>query len=196
MHVSVSDERALIARARQGDANAIEHLVREHQGVAFRVAYLTLGSTEDAADITQEAFVKALRALHTYDDGRPFRPWLLRIVTNEARNARKAAGRRGNLAVRYAEVWGWQNEAASPERMAIATERRERLLAALDTLEERHRLALSLRYFLELSEEEMALVLRCRRGTVKSRLSRAMTRLRSVIRERFPELEADHELET
>ncbi len=188
-----SNEHALVVQAHRGDAYAYEELVRLHQDVAFRVAFLVLGKAEDAEDVIQEAFVKAFRALDKFDTSRSFRPWLLRIVTNEARNARKAAQRRAGLLVRCGEAWGHAQE-VSPEGRALDSERRKELLAALDLLKEEERLVISLRFFLGLSEQEMSGVLGCRRGTVKSRLSRSMNTLRKVIRQRFPQLEAVHEL--
>src|SRR5918995_4283341 len=87
-------DRDLVERARRGDHDAYEALVREHEQAAFRVAYVIVGSAADAEDVAQEAFVKAYRALGRFRSGAPFRPWLLRIVGNEARNHRRAAGRR------------------------------------------------------------------------------------------------------
>lgn len=198
MQSATADENALIVAALGGDVGSYEEIVRRYQGLAFRVAYLVVGTPEAAEDATQEAFVKAFQALARFDRQRPLRPWLLRIVANEARNARKAAGRRANLAVRYGETLSASPAAGSPaadspEGAALRGERRALLLTALKSLGPTERLVISLRYFLELSEEEMAEVLRCRRGTVKSRLSRSMARLRQMIRERFPELEMSHD---
>lgn len=83
----------LIARARQRDESAWETLVREHQQAAFRLAYLFLGDSDEASDVTQDAFIRAYRALARFDASRPFRPWLLAITANLARNRRRAAGR-------------------------------------------------------------------------------------------------------
>ena len=188
-----SDESALIAAARSGDVSSYEELVHLHQGLAFRVALMVLGKSDLAEDAVQEAFVKAYRALARFDVARPFRPWLLRIVGNEARNARKASVRRAGLATRYGEELRLTSGSDSPDRAAQENERKVRLLEALGSLDEDHRLVISLRYFLELSEQEMADVLKCRRGTVKSRLNRGMVRLRSVIREHFPDLDATND---
>src|SRR6185295_14006381 len=127
------DEAELVERARRGDLEAWETIVRTYQGIAFRTAYLLAGSAADAEEAAQDGFVKAHRALGRFRVGAPFRPWLLRIVANEA----------------------------------------------LNRLPERDRLVLACRYLLDLSEEETAAALACRRGTVKSRLARALERLRS-----------------
>ena len=89
-------------RARRGDEDAYEELVRAHQGIAFRTAYLLAGNAADAEEAAQDGFVKAYRALGRFRAGSPFRPWLLQIVANEARNRRRSSGRRAALALRAA----------------------------------------------------------------------------------------------
>ena len=168
-----------MARAKHGDSRAFEALVRRHQAAALRVAYSVGGG--DAEDSVQEAFVKAYRNLHRFRDGAPFRPWVLRIVANEASNARRSAGRRVHLAVRATTTGS--TVAGSPEEDVLVAKQREQLVAAMATLPERDRLVLAYRWFAELSEAEMADALGCRPGTVKSRLSRAHERLRAALAE-------------
>ena len=96
------DEKELVARAKRGDADAYGELVQIYQGIAFRTAYLVAGNASDAEEAAQDGFVKAYRALWRFRPGAPFKPWLLRIVANEARNRRRAAGRRAALALRAA----------------------------------------------------------------------------------------------
>ena len=174
-------EEGLVERARQGDAAAYEELVQTYQGIAFRTAYLLAGSAADAEDAAQEAFVKAYRALGRFRRGAPFRPWLLQIVANEARNRRRSSGRRANLALRVAAEKDSGDAAPSPEAALIDAERRDVLLEALNRLREEDRLVLACRYFLELSEEETAETLGWRRGTVKSRHFRALERMRAEL---------------
>jgi len=157
---------------------AYERLVRGHETAAFRTAYLITGDASEAEDAAQEAFVKAYRALGGFRAGAPFRPWLLAVVANEARNRRKAARRRAGLVLRAAEGDVSGGTGPSPEAAVVAAERRDELLAALGDLREDDRLVIGSRYFLELSEAETAAALGCARGTVKSRLSRALGRLR------------------
>ena len=157
--------------------------MRAHQAIACRVACLAGGSAADAEEAAQEGFVKAWRALPRFRTGAPFRPWLLAIVANEARNRRRAAGRRAGLALRAAEQAEHASGAGvSPETLVLASAQRQALLAALGALDERDRSVLTCRYLLELSEEETAAALGCRRGTVKSRTSRALERLRAHAR--------------
>lgn len=172
-------EDDLVAQAKLGDTRAYGALIQEHQTIAFRTAYLITASAADAEDAVQEAAVKAYRALGRFRAGKPFRPWLLAIVANEARNRRRSAGRRERLALRAAEDPLSGGAVPSPEAAILEAEQRAELLAAVDELREEDRLAIACRYFLGLSEEETASALGWRRGTVKSRTSRALDRLRA-----------------
>jgi len=174
-----------VARVRGGDADAYAELVRRHAPIARRTAVL-LGAGADADDVVQEGFVKAYRALGTFRDGAEFRPWLLRIVANEARNAHRSAVRRGareeNAAVLDADLLHRAGDAADPAQAVLLADRRVGLLAALRGLPEPHRLVVTCRYLLDLDESETATVLGWPRGTVKSRLHRALGRLRAELR--------------
>jgi RNA polymerase sigma factor (sigma-70 family) len=172
------DDTELVARAKRGELDAYEEIVRRHQSIAFRTAWVITGSAADAEEAAQDAFVKAHRALGRFRDGAPLRPWLLTIVANEARNRVKSAGRRERLALRVAEERRPGGAVPSPEAALLDSERRDELLAALNELSESDREAIACRYFLELSEAETAAALGCPRGTVKSRLSRALGRMR------------------
>jgi RNA polymerase sigma-70 factor, ECF subfamily len=176
-------EAELVERAKRGDLRAWETIVRGYQGIAFRTAYLLSGSAADAEEAAQDGFVKAYRALGRFRRGAPLKPWLLRIVANEARNRRRSAGRREALTLRAAAENRPGDAVPSPEAALLAGEDRTRLLAAVNALSEEHRLAIACRYFLDLSEEETAAALGVRRGTVKSRLARALERLREELGE-------------
>lgn len=176
------DDQPLVERARRGDAAAYEELVRHHQHIAFRAALVFAGSPADAEEAAQDAFVKAWRALPRFRPGAPFRPWLLAIVANEARSRRRAAGRRASWLARAAAqestAAGSGPVLADPAVAVLDRERTQELLGAIATLAERDRVVIELRYVLDLSEREMSAALGCRPGTVKSRLSRALARLR------------------
>lgn len=176
-------ESELVERARRGDQSAYGQLVQAYQGIAFRTAYLIAGDAAEAEDAAQEGFVKAFYALNRFRTGAPFRPWVLQIVANEARNRRRSAGRRTGLVMRSAAQAPSGEAAPSPEAALISGEQHAELLAAVNTLHEEDRLVIACRYFLELSEEETAAALGWRRGTVKSRLSRALDRLRAQMGE-------------
>lgn len=178
------DDGELVERARQGDTDAYEDLVRRHQSVARRTAYVLCGSWAEADDACQEGFVKAWTALPRFREAAPFRPWLLQIVANEARNRRRSAGRRAQLALRAASVGsgaGSFDGPGSPEEAALEAERHRGLLAALHTLGDRDQQVVACRYLVGLSEAETAAALGWPAGTVKSRLYRALGRLRTAL---------------
>lgn len=159
---------------------AYEELIRTYQDVAIRTA-AAFAPDGDADDAAQEAFVKAYRALGRFRAGAPFRPWLLRIVANEARNRRRSAGRRAGLALRSAEDRRPGEAAPSPESAILADEQRRWLHGAISGLRSDDRDIIAARYFLDLNEAETAELLAIPRGTAKSRLARALARLREAL---------------
>ncbi|HUG13771.1 MAG TPA: sigma-70 family RNA polymerase sigma factor [Thermomicrobiales bacterium] len=173
------EERDLVEQARSGDAGAYEELVRRYQEVAFRAACLVTRDAHEAEEAAQDAFVKAFYALDRFRPGAPFRSWLLRIVTNEARNRNRSARRRARLGFRLAGARPSGDAAPSPEVTALGHETQRELMDAMTALDERDRVIIAYRYFFEMSEAEMAVALDCPPGTVKSRLSRAMRHLRT-----------------
>lgn len=175
----MTGDEELVARAQDGDLDAFSALVERYQPVALRVAYTLVG--DEAPDVVQDAMVKAYRNLDRFRVGGPFRAWLLRIVTNESSNRRRSAGRRAGLELRVrAEP---QHADPSPEDVAVGEDRRVRLAAAVGRLAPIDRQVIALRWFAELSEAEMAEALDCAPGTVKSRVSRALERLRRELGE-------------
>jgi RNA polymerase sigma-70 factor (ECF subfamily) len=163
-------------RARRGDARAYESLVEEHQAIAFRTAYLITGSAADAEEAAQEAFVRAWLALGRFRRGAEFRPWLLAIVANEARNRVRSRRRREGLAERAAGESAWQAPVAEHALPGDG-----RLRGALAGLSEADRSVLACRYVLDLGEQETAAILGVAVGTVKSRSARALDRLRAAL---------------
>ena len=179
MRRAIDDAEAL-ARARGGDLDAYGVLVARYTLRAHRAAFL-LGAGEDADDVVQEAFVKAFRHLSRFRVGEPFGPWLLRIVTNETRNLTRSRRRRAALALRWSTAESGDTAADGPADEVLAAERRARLVAAVNALPDRERQVLVCRYFLDLSEAETAQVLEWPLGSVKSRTSRALNRLRGLV---------------
>lgn len=163
---------------RAGDVGAYAELVRAHTGAALRAALL-FGAGADAEDVVQESLVKAFRALGGFRDGAAFRPWLLRIVANETRNLVRSRRRRGLTEAAAAEP----ELLADPAASAAERARRAELLGAVAALPERYRQVVTCRYLLDLDERETATVLGLPRGTVKSRLSRALRALRETLPE-------------
>ncbi len=174
-----SEEDRLVSAAKAGDHRAYAKLLERHQPVAFRAAYLITGSAAEAEDATQDACLKAWLALDRFRPGAPFRPWLAQIAINEARNRRRSSGRRAALALRLQDEPADATAAPSAEAHALLGAERARLLAAVRALREDDQLVIAARYFLGLSEAEAGIALGLRRGTVKSRLSRALARLQA-----------------
>ena len=182
------EEQGLIADAQHGDVSAYEQLVQRYEQIAFRVAYLITHEEHDAADAAQDAFLRAYRSLSSFQQGRPFRPWLLRIVTNTALNRIQASQRRDRMNERYTRQVVVENDNLTIEGLAVKREQQQRLMAAVGQLKSDQRALIALRYFLELPEAEVAAVLNVPRGTVKSRLHRALAKLREIIRRDYPDL--------
>lgn len=178
----MSDDK-LIQRARQGDEAAWASLVGQHQQAAFRLAYLIMRSADDAEDVAQEAFIRAFESLGQFDAGRPLRPWLLGITKNLAYNRHRSTRRYLSAVRRLLQ--------AAPEPVVEPAGERSRpyeaemLWQAVTRLREIDQEVIYLRYFLELSVEETAEALQVAPGTVKSRLHRALNRLRDVVDEEF-----------
>ena len=179
------DEATLVQRVVNGDAAAWEPLMLAHQQAVFRLAYLFLGDSDDADDIAQETFLRAYRELRRFDPSRALRPWLLSITANLARNRLRSAGR--YLAVLTRAFRSEQMPVGIEENSAKQMEATD-LWKAIQTLSLPDQQVVYLRYFLDLSVTETAEVLRVAEGTVKSRLSRALEKLRLIIEHKFPVL--------
>jgi RNA polymerase sigma factor (sigma-70 family) len=174
-------EAELVARARQGDHQAYANLVQPHERVAYRVAAAITGWNADAEEATQNGFVKAYRSLHRFRTGAAFRPWLLRIVVNEAHNVVRAERRHERLGERAAE----QHQATAPgaDEAVLGRDEVETVLSALARLSEADRLAVALRYFAELPDVEAAALAGTSQEAYRVRLMRARRRLQALLEE-------------
>ncbi len=181
---AASSDTALVERANRGDHQAYAELVRRYSAIAHRTASLIVGPA-DAEDAVQEAFVRAFYALGRFRQGSPFKPWLLAIVVNAARNKARSSGQRPRLRERLSgdRAVGPLHIVASAESTALRADERRSLVEAIDALPANARLVVTCRYLLELSETETAQMLGWPIGTVKSRLSRALDGLRVVLAE-------------
>ena len=171
-------------RAGAGDAAAFGELVARHRSSVLRVATVVLGTSSGADDVVQDADVRAWRARNTIDPERAFRSWYLHVVANTGKNARRSFGRRAALELRDARA-SLPGVGADPADRIVTDIERQTVIAAVNRLRRDDRLIIGLRHFEQLGEAEIAEVLGCPTGTVKSRLSRAMERLRRQL--------ADHE---
>lgn len=175
----------LIQRVRQGDDAAYTELVQEHQEAAFRLAYLILGDADEAEDVAQDAFIRAYRKLHQFDMERSFRPWILQITTNLARNRLRTVGRYLQ-AVRRFLVIDRAEPPPNTENETIKANEAQDLWQAVQRLSSEHQEVIYLRFFLELSVAETAEIVKLPEGTVKSRLNRALQQLRGIVLHEFP----------
>lgn len=174
------NEQELIERSRAGDTRAFDELVRIHQGLALRVAFLVVRDRAEAEDVTQEALVKAYTAMGRFQPGSPFRPWLMRIVRNEALNQVRGADRRARATKRLFDDPGSGGAAPSPETLVIMDNESRQIVLAIEGLPHKYRVVLHHRYLLGMSEKEVARVLGLPAGTVKSRTARGIRMLRTV----------------
>ena len=183
------DEPALIRHAANGDASAWEPLVQTYQQAVFRLAYLLLGDPDDAEDIAQETFLRAWNHLKHFDSTRPLRPWLLSITANLSRNRRRSAGR---YLAALTRAFRDEPAPASVEEKSTQYMEANDLRKAVQNLNEPDQQVVFLRYFMDLSVAETAEVLQVAEGTVKSRLSRALEKLRAIIKREFPVFTEGH----
>lgn len=171
------EQRELVERARRGDGDSFAALVQPHLTDMLRLAQLVGGARADAEDIVQESLTRVLRSLGRFDPDRPFRPWFATVVTNQARNWHRSGLRRQRLTRKVAGL----ADVGPPltDDQALANVDGSSLVEAVATLEQIDREVLGLRFLLGMSERETADALHCSTGTVKSRTSRALARLRT-----------------
>jgi RNA polymerase sigma-70 factor (ECF subfamily) len=173
-------ERALIAAAQSGSEGAVEELFQRHWPNTHRAAYLIVADAAAAEDIAQEAFLSALRALDRFDRRRPFAPWLHRIAVNRAIDWSRARAIRREVAASEPLL----SSVADPEAPAeMGLGESGEIEAALAKLSAEHRAAVVLRYLFDYTPGEIARILDLPRGTVNSRLRRALDRLSVLLRE-------------
>jgi RNA polymerase sigma-70 factor (ECF subfamily) len=183
----LAEAAALVRRARTGELTAFNALVLRYQDAAYSLALRFLGSPQAAEDVTQEAFLRAYRNIGRLRDDR-FRPWLLTIVANAARDELRRQQRRPQRSLDAARLDSEMpaidpaDPGPSPEDQTLSSELRGEIERALRELPDDWRLVVVLSDIQGLSYEEVAAATRVPLGTVKSRLSRARGRLRDVLR--------------
>lgn len=184
------DEKTLIRLAIDGDVTAWEPLMQQHQQAVFRLCYLLLGDSNDAEDVAQETFLRAWNHLKRFDSTCPLRPWLLSIASNLASNRRRSAGRYLAALTR-----AFRDEPApiNLEEKNLQSNDANELWKAVKTLNFQDQQIIYLRYFMDLSVNETAQAMKIAEGTVKSRLNRAIEKLRKIIQQDFPILFEGHE---
>jgi RNA polymerase sigma-70 factor (ECF subfamily) len=179
------ETESLIRRCQRGDQLATEALVRRFHNYVYRLCYLVMRSEQDAEDMTQECFVRACRALPRFEirPGISFEAWLYRIAVNCCRSRMRR---------KWYQVLPWPDHPPprmskpeeQPDHVLLQGEQRNEIMEAIDSLGEKHRLVVIMRYYAGLSNEEIARTLNIPSGTVRSRLHIARRRLREFLTER------------
>jgi RNA polymerase sigma-70 factor (ECF subfamily) len=185
---AAAEERALVAEARGGDLGAYDVLVRRHQERVYATIYHMTSNHEDAADLTQETFVKAFRALGTFKGDSSFFTWLYRIAVNKTINHLKQRKYRGQVSLNDLDL----NAEHDPDLVALISDRtprrdaslrelQERLNMAMQRLSEEHRMVVTLHDIQGHKHEEIAAIMKCNVGTVRSRLFYARQQLQAYL---------------
>ena len=193
------DEKALIDAARRGDVGSFNQLVLNYQSMAYNLAYRILGNRDAAADATQEAFLSVFKAIGKFRGG-SFKAWLLRIVTNACydqlrlKQRRPATSLDALLVLEPAPVQSLTDPGESPEEYAVRQELRGAIQVGIGILPPEQRIALVLSDVQGLSYQEIAEVTGASLGTVKSRLSRARSKLRDFLLEQRELLPSQYRL--
>jgi len=175
--VAATDEMELVRRARQGDLAAYDDLVRRYQERIYATLYHMTSNHEDANDLAQEAFIKAYQALKSFKGGSSFYTWVYRIAVNKTLNFLKQRKNRSQMSLNDLD-FNVENDPdlvalvsdKTPRRDAALSELQEKLNEAMQTLSEPHRLVVTLHDIQGLSHEEIAKIMDCNIGTVRSRL--------------------------
>lgn len=183
--MQLSDEQ-LVSRFKEGSMEAFEELVRRYETKIYNLVYRFMGNHADAGDLAQEAFIRAYRALSKFRGESSFSTWIYKVTANVCRDELRKQRRKKNISLD--ELEGGQREIAVADTSSLPEEtfeRRElqnRIQVYLNQLSEDHRLILLMREMQDMSYEEISEVMQCSMGTVKSRLSRARTALKKIMK--------------
>src|SRR3990172_1981021 len=175
------DDRQSIHRMKSGDIGGLELLVRRYQVKAVRAAFLVTQDATLSEDVVQETFVRLFQHIHHFDESRPFEPYLMRSVVNAALNAIRQDRKSTSLDADPVLLENLLEQAASVEAQVESAQLADEVLLALSELSPRQRAVIVQRYYLEMSEREMAQTLDAAPGTIKWLLNAARTRLRKLL---------------
>jgi RNA polymerase sigma-70 factor, ECF subfamily len=179
------DEWRAIARLKEGDIAGLEALVRSHQTRAVRAAYLIVRDRALAEDVVQTAFVRVYERIARFDDSRPFGPWFMKVVVNDAIKAATRRERTVRSGGMDDPILGLADAESGPQELAEEADERRRVWAALEKLPPAQRAVVVQRYYLGMSEAEMAEYESSPPGTIKWRLHAARKRLSKLLRPSF-----------
>jgi RNA polymerase sigma-70 factor (ECF subfamily) len=184
MEKCMDDDLNAIRRLKNGDIGGLDVLTTRYQVKAVRAAFLTVRDEQSAEDIAQETFIRVFERIRGFDESRPFGPYLLRSVVNAALDAAQKSSKREAVEAGLESLEGLLEHAITVESQAEFNALKRDIHDALEKLSPRQRAAVVMRYYLEMSEKEMAVSLNAAPGTVKWLLNAARERLRGLLGER------------
>jgi RNA polymerase sigma-70 factor (ECF subfamily) len=182
MDLLMEDDLQAIRKLKQGDIGGLETLVARYQVKAARSAFLILRDRIKAEDITQQAFIQIFQHIRKFDEGRPFAPYLFRTILNASLDEIKKSARTVEISEDLAEFDGLLQRAITVEEAVENAELKHSIFLSLGRLNPQQRAAVVMRYYLEMSEQEMAEILNRPQGTIKWLLHKARQKLRSLLR--------------
>jgi RNA polymerase sigma-70 factor (ECF subfamily) len=182
-------EKHLLEKAKNGDVEAFESLVESYQKKAFNIAYRMIGNYDDASDLTQEAFIRIYKSISNFKEQSSLSTWIYRIITNvcldelRRRKNRNIVSIDEGIKLDDSEVKRQiESGAPTPEEMAERNEMKKVVAEAIKTLSDEHRTVILLRDIQGFSYEEIARIVECPEGTVKSRINRARQALKDILK--------------
>lgn len=192
MGVTAVDENKLVNKAVKGDNSAFEALMEKHMGIIYNIALRMAANQDDAEDMTQEIMIKIFRSLGSFKGNSKFSTWIYRVAVNTCLDELKKKKNKKHLSL-DAEISGDDGEnqieikddSPSPEKLAEQNELRDMVAAAVKLLSDEHRAVIVLRDIRGMSYSEIAGILGCSDGTVKSRISRARAQLKMILEKEY-----------
>ena len=186
------DENILVKKAINGDNSAFEMLMEKHMGIIYNIALRMAANQDDAEDMTQEIMIKIFRSLSSFKGNSKFSTWIYRVAVNTCLDELKRKKNKKHLSL-DAEISGDDGEgqleikddSPSPEKLAEQNELRDMVAAAVKLLSDEHRAVIVLRDIRGMSYSEIAEILGCSDGTVKSRISRARAQLKMILEKEY-----------
>lgn len=190
--VTAVDENKLVNKAVKGDNSAFEALMEKHMGIIYNIALRMTANQDDAEDMTQEIMIKIFRSLGSFKGNSKFSTWIYRVAVNTCLDELKKKKNKKHLSL-DAEISGDDGEnqieikddSPSPEKLAEQNELRDMVAAAVKLLSDEHRAIIVLRDIRGMSYSEIAGILGCSDGTVKSRISRARAQLKMILEKEY-----------
>ncbi|MCC7429492.1 sigma-70 family RNA polymerase sigma factor [bacterium] len=188
----LENELEIIAKAKNGDSIAFKRLFDNYSPVVYRVSLQIVGNVEEAKDVTQEVFIRVFRFFHTFDEEKSFFTWLYKIVLNASYDQAKKQRRntKTSLDERQEEEYPDfpSDSSEAPDKPLLKEELRSVVMKLVDTLTNQQKTVFVLHDLQGISHEEVANILKCSQGNVRSHLFAARKAIRESLEKNYPEL--------